>query len=206
MQIQRIKALGKRRYLVYFILDGEELTMPLYGGELHRYHVEEGAELPDRVFEEIRTQILNRRAMERSEYLLARKNYTEAELTKKLAEGGYPRQVIRHVLSVFMRYGFIDDVRYAARYVESHGKRKSIRQLRMELIGKGVEREIIDNALENAGDQEAETLVKLVAKRCKNADLSDEKEWNKQLRYFIGKGFSFDEVKRELTQRRDEPI
>lgn len=178
--------------------------MPLYGGELRRYHVEEGAELADSVYEEIRTQILNRRAVERSEYLLARKNYTAAELTKKLAEGCYPEAVIRHVLSLLMEYGFIDDVHYAEHYVEVHGKRKSIRQLRMELAGKGIEREIIDNALENAGNQEAEALAKLVARRCKNVDLSDEKEWNKQLRYFIGKGFAFDEVKRELMQYRDE--
>lgn len=203
MQIQKIKDIGKRRHAVYFVLDGEVLTMPLYRGELHRYHVEEEAELPDSVYEEICTQILNKRAVARSEYLLARKNYTAAELTKKLSEGYYPAPVIRYVLSALTEYGMVDDERYAERYAEVHGRRKSIRQLRMELTGKGIEREIIDSVLEDAGEQETDALARLMERRCRNADLSDEKEWNRQLRYFIGKGFAFDEVKRELMRRRD---
>lgn len=204
MQIQKIKALGKHRHVVYFISDGEELTMPLYLGELRRYHVKEEAELPDSVYEEICTQILNKRAVARSEYLLARKNYTVSELTKKLSEGYYPASVIGYVLSVLAEYGMIDDERYAERYVEVHGRRKSIRQLRMELTGKGIDREIIDSVLEDTKEQEANALAQLMERRCRNADLSDEKEWNRQLRYFIGKGFAFDEVKQELMQHRDE--
>lgn len=174
--------------------------MPLYGGELHRYHLEEGAELSDSVYEEICTQVLNKRAVTRCEYLLSGKNYTAAELAKKLSEGYYPDSVIRHTLSFLVEYGFVDDAYYAERYAEVHGRRKSIRQLRMELTGRGIERDIIDRVLENAGEQEAATLARLVEKRCKNADLSDEKEWNRQLRYFIGKGFAFDEVRRELVR------
>lgn len=205
MQIQKIDALGKYRHAVYFTLDdGEELTMPLYGSELRRYHIKEGEELPDSVYRELCTQVLNRRAVERSEYLLARKNYTAAELTRKLQQGFYPETVIAHVLSFMTEYGFIDDARFAQRYIEFHGRRKSARQLRMELACKGVDRQIIDQAFENAGGQEQDALVRLVEKRCRNVDLSEPKEWNRQLRYFAGKGFAFDAVKQELTRFRNQ--
>ncbi len=204
MKILRIKALGKRRYAVYFALKGEERAMPLYAGELRRYHVEEGAELPDSVYEEIRLQILNKRALERSEYLLAVKSYSAWELSNKLREGFYPQPVIDHALSFLTGYGLIDDASYTARYIESHGKRKSVRQLRMELAGKGIGKEIIERALESSEQRESEALVNLVARRCQSADLSDQKEWNKQLRYFTAKGFPFDEVKRQLMLYRSK--
>ncbi len=203
MRITRIEPLGKRRSAVYFNLEGEELYMPLYAGELKHYHMEEEAELPDETFEEICTKILNPRAMQRGEYLLASKWYTAAELTNKFRENRYPECVITYVLDRFTEYGFIDDRRYAKRYVESVGKKKSVKQLRLDLTRKGIDRAILDDLLSDPA-QETTALTSLIEKRCKNSDLSDPKEWNKQVRYLMGKGFSYDMVKEELLKRVKE--
>lgn len=203
MRIIRIEPLGKRRSAVYFILEGEELYMPLYSGEIKHYHIEEDAELPDETFEEICTNILNPRAMQRGEYLLASKWYTAAELAQKFRENRYPECVITYVLDRFTEYGFIDDRRYAKRYVESVGKKKSVKQLHLDLTRKGIDRAILDDVLSDPA-QEMTALTSLIEKRCKNSDLSDPKEWNKQVRYLIGKGFSYDMVKEELLKRTKE--
>jgi regulatory protein len=198
MQIQRIDHPGKHRHVVYFTLNGEELTMPLYGGELHRYHIKEDAELSDEVYCEIRDQILKKRALTRSEYLLGKKNYTARELSQKLEEGYYPEEVVSHVLRLLTDYGFINDLHYAQRYVELQGTRKSSRQMRLELTRKGIDAGVLEQVFLEAGDTETAALQKLVEKRCKNADLTDPKEWNKQLRYLLGKGFAYEQVKEIL--------
>jgi regulatory protein len=203
MLIRRIEPLGKRRYIIDLMIHGEELTMPLYGGELYRYHIREGEELPDSTYQEIRDQILNKRALTRSEYLLGRKNYTAKELSKKLEEGYYPSEVIHHVLQLLTDYGFINDLHYARRYVELQGTRKSSRQMRMELTRKGIESDILDRVFAEVGDTETTALQKLVEKRCKNADLTDPKEWNKQLRYLLGKGFTYEQAKETLSAFRE---
>jgi regulatory protein len=198
MLIQRIEPLGKRRYVIDFMIQGEELTMPLYGGELYRYHIKEGAELPDSTYQEIREQVLNKRALTRSEYLLGKKNYTSRELSRKLEDGHYPGEVIGHVLRLLTEYGFVNDLHYARRYVELQGTRKSSRQMCLELTRKGIEADILDQVFMEAGDTETTALQKLVEKRCRTADLTDPKEWNKQLRYLLGKGFSYEQVKETL--------
>ena len=204
MKVLRIEPLKKGRYAVHVLLGGEECTIPLYRAELSAYHIEEEAELLDSVYEKICQQVLIKRAVSRAEYLLGARSYTTQELKKKLREGYYPKEIIDRVIELLTEYGFLDDISYAARYIESRGSSKSIRQLRAELLAKGIERDIIDKELEDGAEREMGALKKLVEKRCKGVNMADPKEYARQMRFFLSKGFPLDAIRQELGRYGEE--
>ena len=74
MTVTKIKALTKTRFQVY--LD-EEAAFVLYKGELRRYHLEEGEELSEETYREIRQNIVLKRAKLRAMHLLTDMDRTE---------------------------------------------------------------------------------------------------------------------------------
>ena len=82
--------------------------------------------------------------------------------------------------------GYLDDGRFAEWWVENRNVRKgaSQKRLRMELMQKGVSKEIIDEVLDNRDDEEE--IMKIIAK--KRSKYDDEKLVN----YLCRHGFSFE--------------
>ena len=64
---------AKPRYRIY--LDGQ-FAFVLYKGELRRFHIEEGQELPEESYQLIMTQILPERAKKRCMNLRQSRDYT----------------------------------------------------------------------------------------------------------------------------------
>ena len=61
---------------------------------------------------------------------------------------------------------------------------------------KGVDREIIDNAVEDAFmDIDDDRLLKEMQRRFKNSDLSNIKERTRIFNFYMRRGFSLDEIK-----------
>ena len=77
MTVTEIIPLDKRRSKV--ILD-EDFALALYNGEIKRYHMEAGEDLPEETYREILEEILLKRAVERVCYLLKSSDKTELEL------------------------------------------------------------------------------------------------------------------------------
>ena len=65
------------------VVTDEDFSFVLYRGELSRYGLEAGRELPPAIFEEIYREILVKRAKMRAMHLLTRADYTEAALRRK---------------------------------------------------------------------------------------------------------------------------
>jgi regulatory protein len=80
---------------------------------------------------------------------LAAQDRTRHELAAALAAKNVPGEVAEEVLDRFAEIGLVDDESYARRWVESRqGRRHRSRTLlRRELAGKGVAREVVDEAL-----------------------------------------------------------
>lgn len=97
-------------------------------------------------------------ALEKATSYLSRKPYTEKEVADYLLKKGYAPQETADALSRLKEYGYINDLAYAKMYFEYgfekvRGKDRIVR----ELAGKGVSREIIDQAfaeLEQTPDEE----------------------------------------------------
>ena len=89
---------------------------------------------------------------------------------------------------------YLDDYRFAEWYVENRFVKKGVskKRLKMELIKKGVTREIIDEVIDGRDDEEE--LRKMIAR--KRAKYDDEK----LLAYLGRQGFSYDLIKQVLSE------
>lgn len=193
MQIIRISELDKKR--VKIVLE-DRTCFPLYKGEQRRYDLTEGEELLEEQFFEIREEILVKRARKRTMHLLERMDRTEAQLREKLRLGYYPEDVIEDAIAYVKSYHYVDDLRYAQNYVRARKEQKSQRKLQMELLAKGVPKQMAQQALEEEYQQEneRELILKWIEKKQYCAQEADLKEKNRMYQFLLRKGFQADDI------------
>ena len=150
MIVTEIKPVTRQKFQIE--LDGQPAFV-LYKGELSRYHIQKDEELPEEIYEELVGQVLTKRAKLRAMHLLEKMDRTRAELKKKLEQSGYPTKAVEEALEYVESFHYIDDVRYAARYIEFQKSKKGKARLKMELLQKGISAEIVARALEEAEEQ-----------------------------------------------------
>lgn len=193
MLITQISELDKKRMLVR-TEDGEAFA--LYKGEVRRYGLREEEELPEEIYEEIRNEILIKRARKRAMFLLEKMDRTESQLRDKLRQGFYGEEVIEDAVSYVKSYHYIDDNRYAQSYVRCQKERKSRRQIQMDLLQKGIDRETIAQAMEAEYEPESEKdlILKWIEKRHYSIGNSDIKEKRKMYQFLMRKGFRSEDI------------
>lgn len=94
-------------------------------------------------------------------------------------------ELSRNIIDLLMSKGYVDDRKFAEYYVENRFVKKGISQkrLKMELMKKGVAKEIIDEVVCARDDEEE--ILKIIAKKRKKYD--DEK----LIQYLCRQGFSY---------------
>ena len=199
MEITKIQALTKQKYRIF--LDGES-AFTVYKGELSRYHLEEGAVLPPEVYEELVNGVLKKRATLRAMHILERTDKTEAQLRKKLEESEYPKEAVESAIAYVTSYGYLDDRRYAKHYIEWKKKGKGKARLKMELVQKGISREIIEEVLESTDFGETREMIRqIILKKRKTNIPMNEKEKQKLYGFLMRKGFPSSDI---LAVMREE--
>ena len=198
MQIMAVTPFDKRRSKV---LISEDFAFVLYNGEIRRYHIEEGAELTEERYRQILDEVLRKRARERAIYLLKEKDRTEAELTKKLREGFYPEEVIREVLELFKARHYIDDEEYGRRYLDNHSQKKSRRRLQYDLQRKGLDRDQIEELLEEMPEEDQ--IREFLQKKGYDPEQTDQKEKGKLMMALARKGFAYEAIRSVMGEWLD---
>lgn len=199
MEITKIQALTKQKYRIF--LDGES-AFTVYKGELSRYHLEEGAVLPPEVYEELVNGVLKKRATLRAMHILERTDKTEAQLRKKLEESEYPKEAVESAIAYVTSYGYLDDRRYAKHYIEWKKQGKGKARLKMELVQKGISREIIEEVLESTDFGETREMIRqIILKKRKTNIPMNEKEKQRLYGFLMRKGFPSSDI---LAVMREE--
>ncbi|MBQ1528190.1 RecX family transcriptional regulator [Candidatus Saccharibacteria bacterium] len=102
---------------------------------------------------------------------------------------------IETVIAKLTKKGYLDDRKFATWFIENRFAKKGISELRLrqELIKKGIDKNLIDELLENSPRDEAEEIKKVIQKR------GAKTEPQKLLGYLVRHGFSLD-LSRELVE------
>ena len=192
---------GKEKKEVY--LDGQ-FAFVLYKGELSACHIEENRELPREVYDRIMNEILWKRIRQRCLYLLKSMDRTEYQLRTKLRQGFYPEELIDRAIAWLISLHYLDDVRYAESYVRCYGEKKSRREILMDLVGKGVDKELAKTVLEEHEGPDEEALIrKWIEKKKVDLEKASPKERQKLYGFLLRKGFSSSEVSKVLRGAED---
>lgn len=104
--------------------------------------------------------------MERAGKLLTRRARSERELRDRLADAGFEEDVVDPTIERLSELDLVDDHDFARRWIDERAARKSLgpATLRAELTAKGVDRAVIDDALEAAGLDEEALATELAAR------------------------------------------
>ena len=96
-------------------------------------------------------------------------------------------------------FHYVDDGRYACKYIEAMSSRKSRRQIEQELYQKGVDKELIQEAFEVTGEvPEEEQIARWMEKRHYDPESADLKEKQKMYAFLARKGFGSENIQRAL--------
>ena len=111
-------------------------------------------------------------------------------------------QIISKIIKKLKEYNFIDDVAFTKFWINQRikYKNKPLRVVKYELKQKGINQDLINICLnENDQSRDLESAQKLANKKMDfYRNLPSEKKREKVMRYLIGKGFSYEVVKKAL--------
>lgn len=130
-------------------------------------------------------------------WLVSKQSRTKKELLDKLKRKEYEKDIISKVITEAEENGLINDKKYAFAYASDRMNfYKSGRNLiKMKLMQKGVDKELIDKALENTfrGVDEYKQALDIAKRRARTYKKLDEKVMARRLTsYIVRRGFTFD--------------
>lgn len=202
MNVTKVEAVTKTKWKVE--LDGQ-FAFVLYKGELSRFSIQEGGELSEEVYHQIKKNVVLKRAKLRAMHLLTDMARTEAGLREKLKQGLYPEDVVEDAIAYVKSFGYLDDYQYAENFIESRRSSKSKKEIYALLCGKGVPQEKIELAMENCYDHggEQEAIRQIIRKKHVDITHLSGQELQKIYGYLARKGFRYEDI-RQVIQNYDE--
>lgn len=199
MIVTNVESLTKTKFIVE--VDGK-FAFVLYKGELKRFGVTQGVELSEKIYQQIRTEIVLKRAKLRAMHLLADTARSEKGLREKLRQGHYPEDIIEQAMDYVRSFGYLDDRKYAESFVLSRKESKSRKEIYAALLQKGVSAEQIQEVLDEvyAEEGEREAIRKLILKRHVDVLQANEEELHKLYGYLARKGFRYEEIRKAIEE------
>lgn len=195
-----INSYSNKKKLVYI---NYEPAFALYNKELKTYNIKENEAISEQNYNDI-VQMLSKRATVRAMNLLKTKDYTKKELINKLELSYYPKKSINDALTYVEHYGYINDKRYVENYITFKASKKSRKQIEQSLKEKGIDSEIIENALEvyygDSSECEENLILSTLKKKYGNIPMEeiDYKQKQKMMTYMYRKGFSMDTIRKAV--------
>ena len=136
--------------------------------------------------------------------LLDRRDYSRAELLRKLDEKGYDAAAAEEAVDRLVYLGFVDDARYAPIVVRHYAaKGYGAQRIRGELQRRGIPKELWDTAMAEMPQQD-ETLDRLLRSRLKGAPVGDRDALRKATDALRRKGYGWDEISAAVERMRAE--
>lgn len=141
------------------------------------------------------------RGRERVLRLLARRPYSSAEISRYLRRHQYDDEVIKNIIDDLTDVKLIDDDAFATYWVEQREtfRPRSRLALLQELGQKGIERDIVTEALSDL--DEAEAARRVAQKQAGRWRGLPEPDWRTRMtRYLLRHGYPYDLVKDVVTE------
>lgn len=152
----------------------------------------EETEISEEKLSLIRNKVLVQAAREKAVKYLTVKDRSEGEIIKKLKEAGFDADVARAAADELKTIGYLDDGRYALKYLTERIRTKvlSKKSLAYELKNKGIDPEIIEKALSEFEIDDYEVALREAKRKFGKYDISDEKTEQRVYRFLLHRGFS----------------
>ena len=126
---------------------------------------------------------------------LARREYGQAELVRKLADKGYKRSIVEDEIAVLSEEGLQSDTRFAESFVQSRiNQGKGPVRIRADLAQRGIPDGIIEGALEEAAVDWFDLALAERLKKFGPDAPTEFREKARQMRFLQYRGFEQDHI------------
>ncbi len=165
-----------------------------------KYKIKKGKKITKQALQEIVSEQRIITAKQTAMAFISYKPRTESQVAKKLKQEKFTSEEINTAIQFLKEFGYLDDEHYARKYVEyakTH-KKSSRRKIEADLLKRGIDKEIILNAIGEtlSNDEEFENAIKIAMKKYALLQSRNiEKPEQKVINYLLSKGFSFEIVK-----------
>ena len=140
---------------------------------------------------------------EKALQLLDKRDYSRAELLRKLAEKDYDEAEATEAVDRLVELGFVDDARYAPIIVRHYAaKGYGPQRVRQELQRRGIPKELWDEAMEQMPQQD-DTVDRLLRSKLKS-ETPDRAELKRASDFLLRKGYGWDEIKAAVARYNSE--
>lgn len=158
-----------------------------------KYRLKAGMEIDKTELDKIQLETEKMQATEKALTHISASLKTEKQLRDFLFKKGYVEAVVDYVIEKMHYYGYVNDAEYCKAYVGGISN-KSKRAIEIELLKRGVEKSVVEQALEDYEDDDKQILL-LLQKNLRGKQLTKENVY-KACRYLVSKGYEYDAVKR----------
>ncbi len=144
------------------------------------------------------------RAKKYALYLLTDMDRSEHQLREKLKKKEYSEEIVEETIRYVKSFGYIDDKRYIRRFTEVSLEGKSLRRIKYDLIKKGLDRNLIDETIQEIGDIDQRSLIRTLAeKKYRSLKEEDPNRYRKTAQFLAGKGFSSEDIFQVLDHLKE---
>ncbi len=183
----------------YYAVSTEEGVFEIDGELLRHYRLQEGAEIDGDTLLELHQKSRFRRAYRRACYLLDERDYSYSMMYQKLMRTYQDRELCNSVMQQLVQCGSINDRRYAERLAEYLvvSKRYGIFRARQEMLRRGLEKNLVEDALDGWEDAVEENIPTVLEKKYARY-LTDPKDWKAREKVVAGMarlGYNYRDVK-----------
>jgi regulatory protein len=195
--IKRGKTRGRR---INVFLDGKP-ALGLLPETALKENLKVGQELGESVLENLAKADLRQRCYNSAARFLSYRPRSESEMRQRLSRHGYDVETIEKTLARYRETGLVDDAAFARFWVENRNtfSPRSKRLAKMELKKKGLQTEIIEEAVNDI--DEKENAYRSALSRARRLMALDDKTFRLKLGQYLGRlGFNYGIIK-EITDR-----
>ncbi len=140
---------------------------------------------------------------ERALRLLARREHSRAELSRKLAVNAHPEDDLAALLDDLARRKLLSDERYAEARARQLARKFGAARIARELRASGVGEDLARGTLDAARESEAQRAREVWRRKYRAAPATRE-ERAKQMRFLQSRGFSFEAIRAAIGGGEDD--
>lgn len=201
MEITAIEPRRKRLSQLY--LDGEA-AVKVDTETLIKAGWKPGMEIDDEELHQLLQESEARRAKEKALYLLEYRSHSKKELADKISRT-ISREAAEAAVDKMEELGLVNDEVYGRQMAEYLLEKKGygLRRARQELLQKGIDRELIEELLEELAPDPEEKLREIVERKYWN-QLNDEKGYRRTVAALQRLGYGWEDIKTVLAEFRGE--
>lgn len=193
----------KRKKLSALYIDGE-FAMKLDTETIIASRYSVGSEISDEELKELIEQSDEKRAKEKALWLISYRDHSKRELETKISKTA-DKEAAKKAVERMEELGLVNDEKFARRYAEEliNSKHLSVRGAKYKLSEKGIDRELIEQILEELDPDPREHIAILLETKYRNA-INDEKGRRRAVAALQRMGYSWGDISAVLEEYTEE--